>query len=188
MNRKITAIIAVLVVVIVLIGVTVAVKTRDTEPAVTDTTVPMLAVTVLEVAVREVDEGVSDAGVYATQSDGETRLIARSDDFRQTQDPERSDSYRDAQISPSGRFVAASGIGFEDAFIRVYDVQTLVLHEKIYGVSEGWTDDDLLQIESCDLSGERCVDKISVNAETPWVVVDVPGTATGQEYGSTDTY
>ncbi|MDJ0589172.1 MAG: fasciclin domain-containing protein [Pleurocapsa sp. MO_226.B13] len=154
--------------------------------------------TVVSTEVRETRADTTDGGVYATLSNGETRFIAKSDRISKPIDPSNSDSfqefvnnsdtYREAVISPEGQFVAVGGTGYETSFVQVYNVRTDTLHDKISGTITGWTDDGLLEIESCDLSGESCVDKISVSAETPWQVREVPGTRTIPRYENSKTY
>lgn len=135
-------------------------------------------ITVVSTVVKPTTIGSSDGGVYITLSSGETRFVAKSDPISQPIDPLNSNTYKLALVSDDGKFVAVSGTGFEEPFVQVYDVQTGTLHEKLYGITTGWTNDGLLKIESCDLTGEECSEKISVSADKPWLVDDAPGSST----------
>jgi hypothetical protein len=126
--------------------------------------------TVVATEVKEVTEDSVDPGVYATLSNGETKRIAASDNLETIKNYFEIVTYREAYVSPDMQFVAVQGSQFEDAIVQVYEVETDLLHEIIYGVVLGWTSDGLLKIESCNLAGENCTDKISVSAETPWIV------------------
>lgn len=44
-----------------------------------------------------------------------------------------------------------------------------MLHKRTYGKVSVWTAGNLLKVESCNLAGEDCSDKISVSGDTPWV-------------------
>lgn len=112
--------------------------------------------------------------VYVTLNTGEERKIADFVPFVENNFTEVR-TYQSYTISPDKQFVAVGGSAFEEQIVQVYEVQTDTLHEVIYGQIDGWTSEGLLEIQSCDLSGENCVEKVSVGSTTPWIVEEVPG-------------
>jgi uncharacterized surface protein with fasciclin (FAS1) repeats len=132
--------------------------------------------TIKSTEVREVTDGSSEGDVYATLSNGEVRLIAQSDPITQPPNFANFDMYRGAAVSPNNLYVAIGGIGFEESFVQVYDVQTDTLHEKIDGGEYSWTDEGLLKVKICSPVSDGCSEFISVSSQTPWEVKIVPGT------------
>lgn len=126
-------------------------------------------------------EILEDEAVYVTLSNEERIRIADFVTFKNENFTEVR-NYQSYEISPNKQFVAIDGYAFEDGIVEVYDADTDILHEVIYGQADGWADDGLLLIETCDLSGDSCVGKISLSADTPWVVQEIPGSATGPGY------
>lgn len=170
MNKKITTGALTAIIVAIVAGVYVANKDIGNYEESAPHTNESSKVTVVATEVKEAAEASVDSGVYATLSSGETKRIAASSDLDTLENYFDVITYREAFISPDKSFVAVQGYQFEDAIVQVYEVETDILHEIIYGVVSEWTADGLLKIESCNLAGENCTDKISVSVETPWIV------------------
>jgi len=146
------------------------------------------SVSILSTEVRDITQDSKNSGIYVTFSNGEKKLIAESDPILDPIDPERSDTYKKATISPDSTFVAVEGTGFEEGFVQVYDARTDALSEKIWGKVIAWTDDGLLKIQSCNLAQENCVEKISKNSNTPWLVTEVSSSQSNVTKIDEDTY
>jgi len=108
--------------------------------------------------------------VYVTLENGTTRKVAMAVAFDNDNFTEVA-TYRETFISQNKKFLAIQGVGFEESFVHIYDVQTNILHEKVYGVFTEWKADGNLEIESCNLAGENCSVKESTDAKKPWEVI-----------------
>ena len=174
MNKKITAGALTAIILAIVAGVYVSGKKESLPSDISDTTLKApQELKVMSTEVIAATEDAVDPGVYVTLSNGDAKLIAASSDLDTLENYFEVITYREAFVSPDKTFVAVEGSQFEDAIVQVYDPATDVLHEIMYGVVSGWTTNGLLRIESCDLSGESCTDKISVSSLTPWIVEDV---------------
>ncbi|MES2749187.1 MAG: hypothetical protein V4606_02225 [Patescibacteria group bacterium] len=111
--------------------------------------------------------------VEATFSDGSIKVIAQGLDAEDVSDIQLIETYLEAFISPDARFVALQAIGFEDYFVNIYNVDTGMFTEKIYGEVMKWTDDGRLEIKACNLAGEECREMISRNAKNPGVMEEM---------------
>lgn len=118
-----------------------------------------------------IGDGPTDFGVYTLLSTGERIKIAESDNPDTIEDYFNIVTYHEAFVSPDKKFVALQASLFEDSFIQVYVAGSDTLHERQWGRIVEWTDDNLLKVDSCDLSGEDCTYLISSGSETPWEFV-----------------
>jgi hypothetical protein len=113
---------------------------------------------------------VNDGDIEVTLSNGEKKLVAQALRPASQEQYYEVETYSAAITSPNRKFAALQGIGFEDSFVRVYNVEANRLEDKIYGEVQDWDNIGRLGILSCDLSGEKCASYISVSADTPWVL------------------
>jgi hypothetical protein len=116
---------------------------------------------------------VSDGDIEVVLSNGEKKIVAKALKPASQEKYYESETYSEAVISPNRKFAALQGIGFEDSFVRVYNVEADRLEDKIYGDIQDWDNIGRLGILSCDLSGEECTSYISVSPDTPWVLEEV---------------
>ena len=174
---KKTTIVILVFIALIAIGTTFLVLNHKHSTKNDDSTQSSKELTITNVTIKE------DDGVYAELSNGEQRKIAAFVPFEDGNFTEVR-TYQSYKISPNGRHIAISGYGFEEEVTEVYDVETDTLHkdELIYGHAKAWTEAGLLEIEACDLSGEVCVEKVSVNASTPWITKQLPGNSPNSNY------
>lgn len=125
--------------------------------------------TVVKVEVKEGDTQINDGAVYVYFSDGNSKKIAESKGFKEVEIPYDIVSYKKSFISEDKKYVAIEANAFEESFVEIYEVSTDILHKRTYGVVTGWTNDGLLEVRECDLPGEVCNDKISINNSEPWI-------------------
>ena len=118
----------------------------------------------------EVREGGEDAGVWVTFADGSTKQIAERIDADEVEDIHDIVSWLDVAISPDRRYLDGEASGFEMLFVQVYDAQTGRLHPRMYGAITDWTNEGRLRVRSCDLAGENCTDRISIDNVRPWLL------------------
>ena len=116
---------------------------------------------------------VNDGDIEVLLSTGEKNIVARAYKPETQEQYNEVETYTEAVISPNRKFVALQGIGFEDSFVRIYNVDADRLEDKIYGEVQDWDNIGRLGILSCDLSGEKCVSYISIAPETPWVLREI---------------
>ena len=109
--------------------------------------------------------------ILASRS-GERKKVALSVPFNEN-NFEETVQYDEAYVSPNKQFVAFAARGFEEKFVQIYDVSSDILHDRIYGEVVEWRDNNLLEINACNLSGEQCSVKLSVSAERPWEVTTI---------------
>ncbi len=108
------------------------------------------------------------SGVYTTLSNGETRMVAETVKFDKNNFTEVK-TYRKVTVSPNKRFAAIDANGFEESFVQIYDAGTGKLYKRTYGQTSGWTDNNLMKIQICNLASEKCSGKISVSSDKPWI-------------------
>ncbi len=108
-------------------------------------------------------------------SDGTKKVIAQGLAAEDVSDIYLIETYLEAFISPNSKFVALQAIGFEDYFVSIYNAETGLLKDKIYGEVTNWSSDGLLKINTCNLAGEECRQFISKSAGEPGVMVEVTG-------------
>ena len=118
-------------------------------------------------------EVVNDGDIEVLFSTGEKNIVARAYKPATQEQYNEVETYAEAIISPNRKFVALQGIGFEDSFVRIYNVDADRLEDKIYGEVQDWDNIGRLGILSCDLPREECVSYISIAPETPWVLREV---------------
>jgi hypothetical protein len=116
---------------------------------------------------------VNGGDVAVTFSNGEKKVVATAYTPASQEQYYEIETYTKASISPNRKFAAFEGIGFEDSFVRVYNIEADRLEDKIYGEVQDWDNVGKLGILSCDLSGEECTSYISVSPDTPWVLEKV---------------
>ena len=121
----------------------------------------------LTITNAEVRKG-KNPGVYVTLSSGETRMIAETVKFKNNNFSEVK-NFQKVFISPNKQFAAIDATGFEEAFVQIYDSATDTLHKRTDGKITKWNEKGLLEVKSCNLAGENCLEKISVDGKTPWV-------------------
>jgi hypothetical protein len=122
----------------------------------------------------ESGETVNDGDVEIAFSDGKKKIIAFAKKSENVANYYEIESYNKVYISPNRKFAALQGIGFEESFVHIYNVEKDRLEDKIYGVVSDWDNTGRLGIVSCNLAGEECISYISTSPETPWVLQEVP--------------
>ena len=116
---------------------------------------------------------VNEGDIEVTLSDGQKKVVARAKKPQTEEEYYEIETYQEAFVSPNRAFVALQGIGFEDSFVRIYNVVADRLENKIYGEVTAWDNVGRLGILACDLSGEECTNYISVSPETPWILEEI---------------
>lgn len=108
-------------------------------------------------------------------SDGIKKVAAQGLAAEDVSDIYMIETYFKTFISPNNKFVALQAIGFEDYFVSIYNVDSGLSEEKIYGEVVHWTNDGRLEINACNLAGEECRQYVSKSAEDPSVLEEVTG-------------
>lgn len=135
--------------------------------------------TVSAIEVRKNNNPTHEGDVYITTSDGNTKQITQSKGPEDVAEYYDTVSYTKAFISPDHKYVAVEANSFEEQFVEVYEASTDVLHKRTYGVVVRWREDGLLEVKSCDLSGEECNKKISISQSKPWLFKQPDGVSVG---------
>jgi hypothetical protein len=136
---------------------------------------PILETAVIESELTIATTTIKNNVVEAIFSDGAKKVIAQGLDAENVSDIYMIETYLEASLSPNNTFAALQAVGFEDYFVRIYNVDTGLSKEKIYGEVVGWTNDGRLEINACNLAGEECRQFISTSAENPGVMEEVRG-------------
>ncbi len=152
------------------IGYTLAVEkvTEVERVIIVDKSTPEISVVELDLTIATTT--VRNNVVEAVFSDGTKKVIAQGLATEDVSDIYMIETYLEAFISPNNKFVAIQAIGFEDYFVNIYDVDTGLLEEKIYGEVVRWTNIGRLEVNACNLAGEECRQFVSKSAEEPGVM------------------
>lgn len=136
---------------------------------------PILETAVIESELTIATTTIKNNVVEAIFSDGTKKVIAQGLDAENVSDIYMIETYLEASLSPNNTFAALQAVGFEDYFVSIYNVDTGLSKEKIYGEVVGWTNDGRLEINACNLAGEECRQFVSESAEEPGVMQEVIG-------------